>query len=131
MENWTSEEIYLLTERGYALYQQGRYEEASIIFEGVAAADPLNTYARAALATIHLATGDANRAVHELSAVLERNPADTDSRARRCEAYCQAGNWAEAEKDLAVLRRSGARHHVQRLTWRLQAGKALARGESA
>jgi len=121
--NWTSEEIYLLTERGYALYQQGRYEEASIIFEGITAADPLNTYARTALATVYLALGDANRAIKELSVVLERNPADEESRARRCEAYCHAGNWAEAGKDLAILRRTRASHHVQRLTWRLEAGK--------
>lgn len=122
---WTPEEIYLLAERGYALYQQGRYEEASIIFEGVAAADPMNIYARTALATVHLAMGDAQRAISELSLVLERNPADADSRARRCEAYCQAGNWADARKDLAILRRNGARHHVQRVTWRLEAGQAL------
>jgi tetratricopeptide (TPR) repeat protein len=123
--DWTPEEIYLLTERGYALYQQGSYVEASIIFEGVTAVDPLNTYARTALATVHLALGDANRAINELSVLLERNPRDEESRARRCEAYCQAGNWAEASKDLTILRRSGSRHHVQRLTWRLETRAAL------
>lgn len=125
--NWTPEEIYLLTERGYAFYQQGHYEEAGIIFDGIKAADPSNGYARRALATVHLARGDAERAIEELSSVLEQNPRDDESRARRCEAYCLAGKWAEARKDLAALRSTGARHHVQRLSWRLEAGGAFAR----
>jgi tetratricopeptide (TPR) repeat protein len=118
--DWTPEELYLLTERGYAFYQQGCYEEAGIIFEGVTAADPSNSYARTALAAVCLVLGDAQRAVDELSFLLRQNPADEDARARRCEAYCQLGNWTEAGNDLAILRRNGSGHHVQRLAWRLE-----------
>lgn len=121
--DWTSEELYLLTERGYDLYQQGRYEEAGIIFEGVTAADPSNSYARTALAAVCLALGDPKRAASELSLLLQQNPADEDARARRCESYCQLGIWIEARNDLAILRRNGARHHVQRLSWRLEASE--------
>lgn len=119
---WMPEEIYLLADRGYALYRQGRYQEAAVIFEGLTALDPLNSYCRTALAAVCMALGDAQRAVNELSFLLSRNPADRDARARRCEAYCELGNWAEARQDLAILRRNGEHHHVRRLTWRLQAG---------
>lgn len=119
---WTPEEIYLLADRGYALYRQGRYPEAAVIFEGLTALDPLNSYCRTALAAICMAVGDAQRAVKELSFLLHRNPADHDARARRCEAYCELRNWSEALQDLAILRRNGERHQVQRLTWRVQAG---------
>ena len=118
---WTTEEIYLLEERGYAFYRQGCYQEAGIIFEGLTALDPNNSYCRTALAAICLALGDAQRAVTELSILLNRNPADHEARARRCEAYCEMRSWPEARQDLAILRRNGERHHVPRLSWRLEA----------
>ncbi len=117
---WTEEEIYLLADRGHALYRQGHYQEAAVIFEGLTVLDPLNPYCRTALAAVCLALGEAKRAVDELSFLLDLNPADHDARARRCEAYCQLRNWSGASRDLAILRRNGVRHHVQRLTWRLQ-----------
>lgn len=123
---WTDEEIYLLAERGYALYRQGHYQEAAVIFEGLTVLDPLNAYCRNALATVCLALGEAARAVEELSFLLNLNPADHEARARRCEAYCALANWQDARRDLEVLRRNGVRHHVQRLTWRLQAAAPLA-----
>ncbi|HZQ96087.1 MAG TPA: tetratricopeptide repeat protein [Candidatus Sulfotelmatobacter sp.] len=117
---WTSEELYLLADRGYGFYQQGRYEEAAVIFDGLIALDAGNSYYRTALAAICLALGDAQRAVDELSAVLEKTPADLEARARRCEAYCELRRWAEARRDLAVLQRNGERNHARRLAWRLQ-----------
>ena len=124
---WTAEEIYLLAERGYAFYRQGHYQEAAVIFEGIKALDPLNLYARTALAAICLELGDAERAVDELSFLLHSNPADHEVRARRCEAYCHSGKWAEARQDLAILRRNGNHHHVRRLTCCLEAQDAAFR----
>ena len=120
---WTEEEIYLLAERAYALYRQGHYQEAAVIFEGLTVLDPLNSYCRMALAAVCLALGEGRRAVDELSFLLNLNPADQEVRARRCEAYCELGNWSAASQDLTILRRSGEQHHVQRLSWRLQAAK--------
>lgn len=119
---WTHEEIYLLADRGYALYRQGYYREAAVIFEGLTVLDPMNSYCRTALAAVCLELGDAQRAVNELSFLLNLNPADHEARARRCEAYCQLRNWSEARRDLAILTRNAQRHHARRLTWRLQAG---------
>jgi tetratricopeptide (TPR) repeat protein len=123
---WTKEEIYLLLERGYALFKQGRYREAAVIFDGVTALDPLNSYARTALAAVCLVIGEPQRAASELSFVLNQNPADKAARAQRCEAYCQVGKWDEALQDLTILRRNGERQHVDRLTWRLHAQGVLA-----
>lgn len=119
--DWTDEEIYLLAERAYALYRQGQYREAAVIFDGLVSLDPLNSYCRTALAAVSMALGDSQRAVRELSFLLNRNPSDHDARARRCEAYCDLRNWNEARADLIILRRHGERHHVQRLSWRLHA----------
>jgi len=121
--DWTSEEIYMLADRGYGLYRQGSYQEAIIIFEGLIAIDPPNAYCRSALAAISMAIGDTHRAVSELSLILS-NPSNHEARARRCEAYCELRSWKEARQDLAILRRNGERHQVQRLTWRLEASGA-------
>jgi tetratricopeptide (TPR) repeat protein len=119
---WTNEELYLLADRGYAFYRQGRYQEAGMIFEGLTSLDPGNAYSRTALATVYTALGNAEGALAELSYLLEQNPANHDARARRCEAYCQLHRWNEARQDLAILKRNGELHQVQRLTWRLEAG---------
>lgn len=120
-KGWTDEEIYLLADRGYALYQQGCYREAAVIFEALTELDPQNSYCRTALVAVWMALGDPHRAVKELSLLLSRNPADHEARARRCEVYCDLGQWNEARQDLAILRRNGEKHHVQRLQWRLRA----------
>ena len=122
--SWTSEEIYMLADRGYGFYRQGSYQEAVVIFEGLIAIDPANAYCRSALAAISMAMGDTHRAVSELSQILSRNPSNHEARARRCEAYCELRSWKEARQDLAILRRNGERHQVQLLTWRLEASGA-------
>jgi tetratricopeptide (TPR) repeat protein len=126
-KGWTPEEIYLLADRGYAFYRQGRYQEAAVVFEGLIELDPLNFYCRTALAAVCLELGDTQRAVQELSILLTQNPAAHDARARRCEAYCELGAWNEARQDLAILQRNGEHHQARRLAWRLQAGMLPAR----
>lgn len=123
---WTSEEIYLLAERGYGFYRQGHYEEAAVVFEALTELDPMNAYCRTALAAVCLAMGHPQRAVNELSFVLNRNPADHEARARRCEAYCELKSWNEARQDLAILQRNGEQHHARRLGWRMEAERAAA-----
>jgi tetratricopeptide (TPR) repeat protein len=120
---WTEDEIYLLADRGYALYRQGRYRESAVIFEGLVALDPHNAYCRTALAAVCLALGETRRALSELSFLLSRNPADHEVRARRCEVLCELHQWNEARQDLAILQRNGERHHAQRLSWRFQAAR--------
>ena len=117
--NWSDEEIFLLADRGYALYLQGQYQPSAVIFEALTAIDPPNVYCRNALATVCIALGDMHRAVTELSVLLEQNPANLEARARRCEAYCEQQQWSKACDDLAVLRRNGERHHVKRLVYRI------------
>ena len=124
---WTNEEIYLLADRGYAFYRQGNYQEAVIIFSALTVLDPASAYCRTALAVLCMLTGDFRRALDELSAVLQQNPANHAARARRCEAYCEMKAWNEATKDLEILRRNGATLHVRRLTSRMQAVGAAVR----
>jgi tetratricopeptide (TPR) repeat protein len=121
---WTNEEVYLLEDRGYAFYRQGRYQEAGIIFSALVELDPRNAYCRTALAALCMALGNPERAVEELSFVLQENPANHGARARRCEAYCEVGRWEESRQDLEILRRNGQGRWIDRLTRRLTAAGA-------
>lgn len=121
---WTEEEVYLLSERGYAFYRQGQYQEAGIIFSALIALDPLNAYCRMALAALCMLLGDAQRAVTELSIVLQQNPAYHEARARRSEAYCALHKWKEGREDLEILRRNGQRQYISRITARMRAAGA-------
>jgi len=121
---WTEEEIYLLAERGHAFYRQGQYQEAGIIFSALVALDPLNTYCRMALAALCMLLGDAQRAVTELSIVLQQNPAHHEARARRSEAYCALRKWRESREDMEILRRNGQRQHISRISARMRAAGA-------
>ena len=128
--DWTEEELYLIADQAYAFYRQGCYVEAAVLLEGLTAIDPANTWCRTALAAVALEAGQPERAVQELSAVLERIPGDRNARARRCEAYCALGLWSDARRDLAVLEQAGERVHARRLAWRIEASRALAAGTS-
>jgi tetratricopeptide (TPR) repeat protein len=120
-KGWTEDEIYLLADRGYGLYQQGFYREAAVLFEGLTAIAPENAYCRTALAAACLMLGDQQRAVQELNTVLHQNPANHEARARRTELYCDLKQWKEARRDLEILRRNSQWQHFQRLQWRLRA----------
>jgi Flp pilus assembly protein TadD len=124
---WTTDEIYLLADRGYAFYRQGCYQEAGIIFTALVALDPTNAYCRTALAVLCMATGNATRAVEELTFVLHNNPANHAARARRCEAYCEMRSWDRAGEDHEILRRNGQGLSVERVARRMRAAGAPGR----
>jgi predicted Zn-dependent protease len=102
---WTEEDIFLVAQRGHALFLQGRYEEATIVFEGLVASDPSNVYCTNALAALLIKQGKVARAIELLDRILEMYPNDADSRMRRCEAFLVIGRRDDARKDLQILKR--------------------------
>ena len=80
-----------------------------------------------ALAVLCMATGNATRAVDELTFVLHNNPANHTAR-RRCEkAYCEIRSWDKAKEDLEILRRNGEGRSVERLVRPMRAAGAPGR----
>ncbi len=117
---WTEEDIYLVADRGHALYLQGRYVEATAIFEGLVTIDSSNRYCRKALAALYMARGAAHRAVQHLKDVLAHDPGDIDARTRRCEAYLELNRLQEAQNDWQALKHVVAIPEVKRLKIRLE-----------
>jgi tetratricopeptide (TPR) repeat protein len=121
METWTKDELFLVASCAYALYREGRYPEAGVIFEGLVSVDPANVYCRDSLASIYLLLGNPQRALEQLNAVLALDPHNVDARARRCEAWQRLGRSSEARHDLEKVAESGSARQTARLRLLLEA----------
>jgi hypothetical protein len=97
--NWTEEDTFLVAGRAHALYQQGCYREAAILFAGLLAIEPANNYCREAMATICLVTDQPADALDWLSPAS----AHPETLARRCEALICLNRFAEARRELERL----------------------------
>lgn len=97
---WTTEEMRLIADFGYALAEQGRNEEALTVFEGLAALAPATAYFQAALGALYLRTGSYTRAIEFLDAALVQDARDLTALVNRGEAYLQIADHARAEADL-------------------------------
>jgi predicted Zn-dependent protease len=103
---WTEDEIFLVAQKGHALFLQGRYDEATIIFEGLKAVDPSNVYCANALAALYIRQEKVTKAIELLTGILESYPNDVPTRVRRCEALLLLGRVADARNDWNILKRS-------------------------
>ena len=119
MTAWTPEELYLVTERAYGLYLEGRLRESAILFEGVSALDPRKTYGRKALATVYLNQKEPDRALAHAEAALQADPADLEARLRRCEALVESGRASSALPDFEILKNALPRVESRRLELRM------------
>ena len=102
--SWTDDEVYLVAVRGHNLFLQGCYAEAVAIFEGLRIVRPSDLYCANALAALYIRLEKIERAINILSDALASHPNDTETRARRCEAYVMAGRFGEAFEDGKVLK---------------------------
>lgn len=84
---------------GYAMYGQGRYREAEVIFGGLSALDPSESYYRTALGAIHLAQEKVDDALREFDQAMRLNPKDLAACVNRGEAHLRLGNVADAARD--------------------------------
>ena len=104
---WTTEEMRLVADLGYALAEQGRAQEALTICEGLAALAPATAYFQAALGALRLRLGEPQLAVGHLDAALAADARDLSALVNRGEAYLQLGEYAAATRDLDAALRLG------------------------
>ncbi len=84
---------------GFAMYEQGRYGEAKVIFEGLAALDPAESYYRTALGAIHLAQEKFDEALAEFDEAIKVNDKDLAAYVNRGEVRLRKGMVLEAAED--------------------------------
>ncbi|MCL2012553.1 MAG: hypothetical protein FWG75_07200 [Cystobacterineae bacterium] len=105
----TGNEVMYIAEIGYNLFQQGRYKDAKVIYDGLIALNTNVWYFHAALGAIQLEAHEAgfsdegfslDAALASLNRALELNPKDIASCVNRAEVYLYQSKIIEAVTDL-------------------------------
>ena len=84
---------------GYEMYKQGKYNEARVIFQGLASLDPREPYFATALGSVYLAEEKLEDAERCLDVALGLNPDDLGAHVNRGEVYLRRGKLVEAAED--------------------------------
>ena len=84
---------------GFAMYEQGRFREAKVIFDGLAALDPTESYYRTALGAVYLAQDKLDDAGAEFDAAIKLNKKDIAALVNRGEVRLRKGLLLEAAED--------------------------------
>lgn len=97
---WDKDEIRIISEIAYSLAQQGRNQEAILLFEGLLAIAPATAYFQSALGALYLRTGNFVQAIERFDAAIAIESNDIVALVNRGEAYIKSGNIAAARLDL-------------------------------
>lgn len=97
---WETGEIRVISEIAYTLAQQGRFQEAILLFEGLLVIAPKTVYFQAALGALYLRLKNFDRAVGHLDVALKIDSKDIVSLVNRGEAHLLNNNLIQALNDL-------------------------------
>jgi tetratricopeptide (TPR) repeat protein len=94
----TQEQVQGFASLGYNLYEQGKFDDAQKVFEGLTAVDPNSSYGFAGLGAIALAKDppDLDTAIANLSKAAEVDPNNPTVHANLGEAYLRKAQLQEA-----------------------------------
>lgn len=84
---------------GYSMYEQGRYDDARVIFDALCALDPREAYYRTALGAVYLARENLEKAEALFDEAIRLNPREIAAFVNRGEVYLRQGKILEAARD--------------------------------
>ena len=84
---------------GFSMYEQGKYEEAKVVFQGLISLDPKEGYYVTALGAVHLAQENLYDAEMCFNAAIKLNAKEIASYVNRGEVYLRQGKILEAAQD--------------------------------
>lgn len=84
---------------GFQLYEQGRLDDAEVIFHGLNALDPRESYYLTALGAVYLAKEDLDMALKCFNQAIKLNSKEIASYVNRGEVYLRQGKIVEAAED--------------------------------
>jgi len=85
---------------GHHLFEQGRLEEARLVFEGVVSLEVEDAFPHTMLGTIYLAQGEPDRALPLFESAIRLDPRDVAARVYRGEIRLRAGSQRAGLSDL-------------------------------
>ena len=86
---------------GFRMYEQGRYGEAKMIFQGLITLDPKESYFLTALGAVYLAEDNLDDAKLYLDRSIEVNPKELAAFVNRGEVHLRRGKVLEAAQDFS------------------------------
>ena len=84
---------------GFSMYEQGRYDDARVIFDALCALDPREGYYRTALGAVYLAQENLEQAEQLFNEAIRLNDREIASYVNRGEVYLRQGKILEAAQD--------------------------------
>lgn len=96
----TMQEAYAFAEIAYNLFEQGKYDQAQTIVEGLVISNPYDGYFHGLLGAIYGRKGMHEEAAEEYSIALELDPQNLSAYVNRAEILLQHGEIELALKDL-------------------------------
>jgi len=84
---------------GFSMYEQGRYDDARVIFDALCALDPREPYYRTALGAVYLAQENLDQAEQLFNEAIRLNDREIASYVNRGEVYLRQGKILEAAQD--------------------------------
>ncbi|MFN7130924.1 MAG: tetratricopeptide repeat protein, partial [Myxococcales bacterium] len=99
LDGITGPEMLEMAVTGFSMYEQGRYREAKIVFEGLAALDPKESYYRTALGAVYLAQDKLDDALAEFDAAIKLSDTDIAAFVNRGEVRLRKGDILDAAQD--------------------------------
>jgi len=96
----TMQDAYAFAEIAYNLFEQGKYDQAQTIVEGLVISNPYDGYFHSLLGSIYGRKGMHEEAQEEYSIAIELNPKDLASHVNRAEILLQHGEIEKALRDL-------------------------------
>jgi len=96
----TMQDAYAFAEIAYNLFEQGKYDQAQTVVEGLVISNPYDGYFHSLLGSIYGRKGMHEEAQEEYSIALELNPKDLASYVNRAEILLQHGEIEGTLKNL-------------------------------
>jgi tetratricopeptide (TPR) repeat protein len=96
----TMQEAYSFAEIAYNLFEQGKYEQAQTIVEGLVISNPYDGYFHGLLGAIYGRKGMHEEAQEEYTIALDLDPTNLSAYVNRAEIFLQHGDIEKALKDL-------------------------------
>lgn len=100
LQGITMEEAYAFAEIGYTQFEQGRYDDAQAIFEGLVISNPYDAYFHTMLGAIYARKDMQEEAAEEYTIALELDPENIAAYVNRAEILLQHGEFEIAMDDL-------------------------------
>lgn len=100
VRGYSDEELYAIARTAYLYYYQGRIEEARVLFQGLYAVNPLDTYVAKAMGVVEMAAGNPEGALAAYDVAVKLAPADPAAYLGRAEVKIALDQRAQAVEDL-------------------------------